>query len=365
MLVCDWMTELNRFDCESEEDCELIEIRSDRILARLPRDGLRPDQIYRCQLVPWDRNQKFTNCSVCYPDGEETSPTHDDTPTSTPRLDVMTATPQRVFQSSAKFDQDSKSPCIIAIVCLPDDRLVMTDINNKKVKVMDVTPPHALSASTYIPETPQCLAVLPDGRVAMTTFKPVICLMEVTSTVRVVSRIQTTQCYVGIAGHTGGLLIVSYGGSLEGSGGVDVWNTEGQFIRHFQTRSVVLKSPHHLCQSGDQHILLSDQRLHVVHEIDVSSGQVTQSFQNTDMENPRQVCVDSSGNMFVTYSDNKCVMVRNREGQWRKLLTASQHSDPDRTYPYGVCLTGSGHLVDAWRKPGGDPDSVVICYKLT
>ncbi|KAL8592841.1 hypothetical protein ACOMHN_045995 [Nucella lapillus] len=289
--------------------------------------------------------------------GEEISPTYDDTPI--PRLDVMTATPHRVT------DQYSKIPWIIAIVCLSDDRLVMTDINNNKVKVMDVTPPHALSASTYIAEKPWDLTVLPDGLVAMTTLKPVIYLVKVTSTVKLVSRIQTDRQYQGTAGHSEGLLIVSCRKSSEGPGAVHVMNRKGESLNTIRDISVVLEYPDYLCQSGDQHILLSDRALHVVHEIDVSSGQVTQTFDHTDMKRPQQVCVDSSGNVFVACGKTECVMVRNREGQWRKLLTASLHSDPGKTWPWGVCLTRSGHLVVAWRELDSDPDIVVICYKLT
>ncbi|KAL8616144.1 hypothetical protein ACOMHN_066630 [Nucella lapillus] len=280
-----------------------------------------------------------------------------------PRLDVMTATPHRVSQSSARSDRDNESPWITAIVCLPDGRLVMTDFDNDMVKVMDVTPPHALSASLHIPETPLRLAVLPDGLVAMTTWEPVIYLMEVTSTVRVVSRIQTDRRYQGIVGHSEELLIMSFEPSSEGPGAVHVMNRQGGLVRRLTDSSVVLEFPYYLCQSGDQHILLSDCGLHVVHEIDVSSGHVTQTFRHTDMEFPRQVCVDSSGNMFVACLGTKCVMVRNREGQWRKLLMPSLYNNPGKPWPRGICLTRSGHLMVAWEKSASN--SVFICYKLT
>ncbi|KAL8577832.1 hypothetical protein ACOMHN_054582 [Nucella lapillus] len=199
----------------------------------------------------------------------------------------------------------------------------------------------------------------------MTTFQPIIYLMEVTSTVRVVSRIQTYRQYHGIAVHSDGLLIVSCVRSSEGPGAVHVMNRKGKSLKTITDSSFVLESLHYLCQSDDQHILLSDAGLDVVHEIDVSSGQVTQSFRHTDMEGPLQVCVDSSGNVFVAYGRTKGVMVKNRKGQYRELLTASLHSDPENTCPRGVCLTRSGHLVVVWDKPGSGHDSVVICYKLT
>ncbi|KAL8577833.1 hypothetical protein ACOMHN_054583 [Nucella lapillus] len=251
VLGCDWLSNRQAMDClPSPFEATLVEIQPDLVIASLPKTRLGNGS-YRCQLVPYDRKQPYTDCDICYPgrdqeddqevllssrltsdkagsdttqtvviviviilliifigivcgiiywrrervrefwsglrvrefwsglfsqlcpgatrdpeipqphegiplrDGEEISPTYGDTPTSTPRLDVMTATPQQVFQSSPRqLHQDSESPWITAIACMPDDRLVMTDIKNKNVKVMDMTPPHALSTSTHIPESP-------------------------------------------------------------------------------------------------------------------------------------------------------------------------------------------------------------------
>ena len=82
-----------------------------------------------------------------------------------------------------KSDDDQLPPIISALACLDDDRLVMVDGNNFKVKVMRLSPPHNISSSLHIPETPQRLAVCPDGTLVVTTLGNVIYLLTVTDKV--------------------------------------------------------------------------------------------------------------------------------------------------------------------------------------
>ncbi|KAL8598198.1 hypothetical protein ACOMHN_043269 [Nucella lapillus] len=295
----------------------------------------------------------------------QTPALHDDTtPSFTPQLDFMTATPEIVHQLSSFHDGYRLS--VIAIVCLSDDRLVMTDRCSRRLKVMDATPPHDLSDSPIIFEGPRGLAVLPDGLLGLTTCLNIIYLLKVTDTVSVESRVKTTRQYDGIAGLRGGHLVVSSLQSHEASAFVDVVSRQGRRIRSISTiNSLVLRRPEYLCLSGDpQHVLLSDNMLNVLHEINVRSGEVTQTFRRRNIKNPHQVCVDNDGNMFVACVDSQCVMVRNRAGKWRKLLKGSRHGGSWLTRPRGVCMTNSGYLVVVWGKDVLS-ESMVISYKFT
>ncbi|KAL8591020.1 hypothetical protein ACOMHN_021785 [Nucella lapillus] len=276
-------------------------------------------------------------------------------------VDVLTATPQTVFMSPTRSAQDRWSPFIAAIVCLPDDRLVMSDSNNQKVKVMDVSPPHNVLASQKIPETPLRLALLSDGLVAATTEKPLIYLMKVTNAVMATSLINTCRQYDGIAGHSAGLLIVSCGKSLIGPAVVDIVSRRGQVVKTLTDTWSALGAPHYLYRSDDRHILLSDCQRNVVHKINIHSGQTTQTYSHTHMKHPRQVCVDRYGNMFVSCCRTKCVMMRNSRGLWRRLLTTPQHSDSETAFPRGLCLTRSGHLVVSLGGPVAATDNVMCC----
>ncbi|XP_076438606.1 uncharacterized protein LOC143277612 [Babylonia areolata] len=290
-------------------------------------------------------------------------PTHPATPTFTPPVDVMTAAPRRVFKVSPRTADDILTPCITAVVCLPDDRLVMTDIDNSKVKVMGMAPPHTVS-SLSTPEQPRRLAVLSDGLVAVTTRKPVICLVNVTAnTVAVRSRVRTNRVYVGIAGHRDGHMIVGCDSSFTGTASVDVLNRQGHVVTTVtdSTRLTGLKSPYYLFDTGDGHVLVSDYQTDLVHQVCVRSGQVTQTFQHAHVKRPGQVCADTASNIYIVSSVGKCVCVRSRGGQWRRLVTPSLHGPSRCVYPYGLCLTSSGHLVVTWCGVG---DSVVVGYTL-
>ncbi|XP_076438624.1 uncharacterized protein LOC143277625 [Babylonia areolata] len=290
-------------------------------------------------------------------------PTHPATPTFTPPVDVMTAAPRCVFKASPTTADDTLTPWITAVVCLPDDRLVMADLDNNKVKVMGMAPPHTVS-SLSIPERPYRLAELSDGLVAVTTYEPVICLVNVTAnTVTVRSRVRTNRMYDGIAGHRDGHMIVSCVSSYTGPASVDVLNRQGHVVTTVtdSTRLTGLKSPDYLFDTGDGHVLVSDYQTNLVHQVCVRSGQVTQTFQHAHVKRPCQVCADTASNIYIVSCNCECVCVRSRGGQWRQLVTPSLHGPSRCVNPIGLCLTSSGHLVVTWY--GGD-DSVVVGYTL-
>ncbi|KAL8590578.1 hypothetical protein ACOMHN_011014 [Nucella lapillus] len=280
---------------------------------------------------------------------------------------LTTTTPQRVFRSSARAAGDENLPGINATICLSGDRLVMSDFNNRKVKVVHVQSPDTVSAFLRVSEPPWNLALLPDGLVAVTTKKPVIYLLNVADSVTEATRIQTVRQYDGIAGNCEGSLIVSCLEGDSGSAAVDVLSREGQMLASFKHGSgltVQIKTPHHLCQFTDHQVLLSDSGTHKMYTVDVITGQVTQTFHHSDLRYPRQMCVNNNGNVFVACVGSQCVLVMDRNGQCRKLLTGSLHSDPGYLWPVGVCLTSAGYLAVSWCKIGYPQESVVICYKL-
>ncbi|XP_076436886.1 uncharacterized protein LOC143276272 isoform X2 [Babylonia areolata] len=299
-------------------------------------------------------------------------PTHPATPTFTPPVDVMTTAPQCVFQTSPRTADDEHKPYITAVVCLPDNRLVMADNNNRKVKVMGVAPPHTVSPCLTVGEAPWALAVLSDGLVAMTTGEPVIYLMAVTDTVTVRSRVQTVRWYEGIAGHSDGHLVVGCRESRKEPAAVHVLNRQGHVVRMLtdSTRLTGLRSPVYLFDSGD-HVLVSDCSTHLVHQVSVRSGQVTHTFQHEHVVRPTQVCTDSDNNVYVASWNGQCVCVRSRGGEWRQLVTPSLHRSSRCVIPRCLCLTSSGHLVVGWWDGDvvGDcvvfGDCVVVGYKLS
>ena len=261
-------------------------------------------------------------------------------------------------------DDDVKKPWITSIVSTQDEKLVMADRENKKVKVVDMSDPHTVSASLTAKEKPRRLAVLSDGLVALTTLKPTIYLLKVSPTLAVTTRIQTGRQYDGVGeGLTDHTLLVSCVKTVSDPARVDLITRGGEVVRTVvdSTMLTQLSLPDYLCVSGGC-VLLSDLGTNTVYKVDVTTGQLVDTLTHTDMKSPGQVCVDGEGNIYIVSGGGQCVLVRATGKQWRRVVYSPDHTDQGCDRPYGVCVTRSGRLVVAWRK--GVSNSVVTGYDL-
>ena len=261
-------------------------------------------------------------------------------------------------------DGDVEKPWIVSIVSTQDEKLVMADRGNNKVKVVDMSDPHTVSASLTVKETPRRLAVLSDGLVTVTINKPTIYLLKVSPTLAVTTRIQTGRQYVGVAeGLTDHTLLVSCRKTDSGPARVDLITRGGEVVRTVvdSTMLTQLSGPDSLCVSGGC-VLLSDWRTHAVYTVDITTGQLVDTLTHTDMKFPRQICVDGEGNIYIASEGGRCVLVRSTGNQWERVVYSPDHTDQGCDRPYGVCVTRSGRLVVAWRK--GVSNSVVTGYDL-
>ncbi|KAL8577841.1 hypothetical protein ACOMHN_054591 [Nucella lapillus] len=74
VLGCDWLSNRQTIDClPSPFEATLVEIQPDLVIASLPKKRLGNGS-YRCQLVPYDRKQPYTDCDICYPEYTTTTP---------------------------------------------------------------------------------------------------------------------------------------------------------------------------------------------------------------------------------------------------------------------------------------------------
>ena len=260
--------------------------------------------------------------------------------------------------------RDVKKPLITSIVSTQDEKLVMADCNNDKVKVVDMSDPLTVSASLKVKETPRRLAVLSDGLIAMTTLKPIIYLLKVSPTLAVTTRTQTDREYAGVAeGLTDHTLLVSCGKTDSDPACVDLITRGGEVVRTVvdSTMLTQLSGPDYLCVSGGC-VLLSDWWTHAVYRVDVTTGQLVDTLTHRYMKSPDQVCVDREGNIFIASADGRCVLVRSTGNQWKRVVYSPDHTDQGCDWPLGVCVTRSGRLVVAWCK--GNSHSVVTGYDL-
>ena len=278
-------------------------------------------------------------------------------------MDMMTATPHKVFVATPASADDARKPVISSIVYTQDEKLVLTDWGNKKVKVVDMSDPHSVSASLTVEDAPCRLAVLSDGLVAVTTWKPTIYLLQVSPTLAVTSLIQTCRQYAGVAeGLTDHTLLVSCGKTDNNPGCIDIITRDGGVVRTVVDSTLLtqLQKPDYLCVGGGC-VLVSDWGHHAVYSVDVTTGQLTDTLRHTHMKSPREVSVDGEGNIYIASDAGQCVLGRSTRGQWRRVVYSPDHTDQGCDRPRGVCVTRSGRLVVAWYSTN---HSVVTGYDL-
>ena len=276
----------------------------------------------------------------------------------------MTASPRKVFVATPVSADDMEKPFVLSMVCTQDEKLVMSDCDNMKVKTMNMSDPHTVSTSLRVEEKPLHLALLSDGQIALTTYRTTMYLLMVTPALAVRSRIQTDRRYVGVAdGLTDHTLLVSCEKTDAGPACVDVITHGGHVLRTVVDSNMAteLCAPLYLC-TFKGYVLMSDWKKFAVHKVDVTKGHLVDTLTHEDLIPPRQVCVDEEANIYIAGGSGQCVLLRSTLGQWNHILYAPDHSDQGCDRPWGVCVTKSGLLVVAWRKMHSH--SVVIGYDL-
>ena len=271
----------------------------------------------------------------------------------------MTAIPHKVFVT-----KPLAQPLISSIVCAQNEKLVMTDYENRKVKVVDMSDPYTVSDSLPVKEIPLHMAALSDGLVAMTVDEPAIYLLKVSPALAVESRIKTNIPYSGVAeGLTDDTLLVCIGKTVKSPATVNIITRKGDLVMPVvnSTTLTQLCAPSRMCVSQDS-VLLSDWAKDAVYKVNVSTGQLLDTLTHRDMRRPGQVCVDGEGNIYTVSSESGCVLVMSKQKEWRRIVYSPDHTDQGCHKPLGVCVTTSGRLVVAWCNP--DSHCVVIGYEL-
>ena len=270
-------------------------------------------------------------------------------------IDVMRGTPHHVFSVRSQAEAMYGS-----VVCVENDLLVVTRVFVNQVAVVDISDLRVVSAPLAVEERPNCLALL-HGLVAMTTNSQTIYLLKVTPTLVVDARIQTDRIYDGVAkGPNRHTLLVSCMKTERDPARVDVITIEGDLVRTVVDSTMLneLWEPKYLCVF-DGCVLLSACEKDAAFKVDLATGQLVDTLTQADMEAPLQVCVDSGGNIYIAAYGKGCVVVRSRQGLWRRLVGDPTNEDCDR--PSCVSVAGSGRLIVIWDKLNSNK---LTCYDL-
>ena len=279
-------------------------------------------------------------------------------------VNLMKANPSKVFVATPASADDVKKPWITSIASTQEEKLIMADRYNSKVKVVDMSDPHTVSASLTVEETPRRLAVLSDGLVAVTTLEPTIYLLRVSPTLAVKSCVQTGRRYTSVAeGLTDHTLLVSCRKTHSDPARVDLITRGGEVVRTVVDSTMLtgLSDPDYLCIVGSRRLLVFNWENRVVYGVDTATSKPVSSLTHSFSRLPGQVCVDGEGNIYIASYDGQCVLVRSTKEQWRKIVCSPDHTDQGCDRPQGICFTRSGRLVVAWCS---DDHTVVMGYDL-
>ncbi|XP_076457632.1 uncharacterized protein LOC143291586 [Babylonia areolata] len=74
-MVCEWVAE-GRQECSSKYGFTEIKVKKDYIMAKIKETNLQKEGVYKCQLIPPDERQAFTDCEIYHaeePEGPNTA----------------------------------------------------------------------------------------------------------------------------------------------------------------------------------------------------------------------------------------------------------------------------------------------------
>nr|KAG5693507.1 hypothetical protein BaRGS_006209 [Batillaria attramentaria] len=278
---------------------------------------------------------------------------------------ALTAVPKRGFLTTVEVKEDfaRKGPLVKAIVAKENGKLIVTDENNKMIKVLDVSKPGITCVGISLGSVPRGLTLLHDNpnKVAVTTDLKCIYFLDVGSFPKVINFVQTARQYRGVASvrEDNTLVVGCNYGRWEGPACVDVVTQEGVVLKTVDDKTLSgLLAPENLCVwFGD--MLVSDNQANCLYRLKMDTGCMVAKLTHPDLQGPCQVTTDYRGNCYIACPRSQCVLVVTPAGEWRKLLHGPTDGDPPRVQPYGVYALTS-HLAVAWHYD----HSVVALYNL-
>ncbi|KAK7106426.1 hypothetical protein V1264_017685 [Littorina saxatilis] len=251
-------------------------------------------------------------------------------------FDPMPSTPQLTFNTTGRSRYDRKQPDYTAIASTPDgNHLLLVDDANRRVKVMAVTSSGdvRLTSTIRLSKDLWDIAVLPDGLVAVTTFKnSYIYLLSLQGdNIEFTSRFHAHKRYDAVAaGPDNNTLLVTSGTYL------DVITYDGSILKSFNVSE--FKTPDYLCSASGDDVIVSDWSKNELYRVNARTGQVTETKSHPDMNAPHQAAMDKGGNLYEASKGTNRVMVMSPAGEWRTPVEGN-------TLPIGVAVTANDVIV--------------------
>ena len=196
---------------------------------------------------------------------------------------------------SCKTGGDTSDCRLIGSVLLPDDKLVLTDYKNHKVKLLD-TRQSKVVADLKVGNYPFGICKVTDTQVAVAIqSKQKIVFVETSPSLRIDRSLKVGGSCLGIC-YNEGKLVVSY------SDKVEILDLQGTVLRKIETDDKgqkLFNSPYHLAINPyNKLIYVANNGFHniVCMKLD---GTVVAKYTDNELQGPWQVITDKTGKVFV------------------------------------------------------------------
>ncbi|KAK3593030.1 hypothetical protein CHS0354_005394 [Potamilus streckersoni] len=256
-----------------------------------------------------------------------------------PRLSTISSTtenipkkiqPNSMVTFSAKIPSDAKVCFIYSGVFLPDDRLVLSDVRNEKLKMFDKS---FRCISSLKMKCPRHVCRV-DHNTAAVTSGYNINLVSVSNPLTPLRSINVGyQCY-GIASYQQNIIVDIQGDSLL------TYDTSNKIISKIQSYDSLNSAFNLHCVSQDGHNIYYS-TLNVIVTMDMKGNKLNY-FENKDLRVASGLTVDKNGVIYCCGSKSKTVIQVTPEGRQLGVLLSS---DDELQNPLGLCLNDRNDVI--------------------
>lgn len=265
---------------------------------------------------------------------------------------IKSRTVPMLFSFNGKTDGDAKKCWPLDVTMLEDGTPVITDFHNKKIKAFDAT--GNVMGEVSVPSWPHGIVDVASAEVAV-TLPELATLMFVTvqdNNMRIRKRVRTVKQYRGIScdvstSPSNPVLVVSCCAS--GIQCVDVLSLDGTVLQTYredgrQPGKLLFTWPYYVTTNAAGEILVSDcqSRNGIICIRRDGSVKFEQVLPDNIVCDPRGICTDRQGNLFLADKTGNSVHCLSPDGEYKSRVLCSADG---LNHPIAVCLSPFGHLI--------------------
>lgn len=270
----------------------------------------------------------------------------------TPQAPVKSKGLPQMFSFNGRTDGDAKKCWPLDVAVLEDGTPVITDFHNKKIKAFDAT--GTVMGESAVPSWPHGIVDVSSCELAVTLpeLSTIMFVVVQETSMRIRKRIRTSKQYRGVSCDaitcpgTPSLVVTCCAAGMQC---VDVLTLDGGLLQTFRDDyrhkgQLLFTWPYYVTCNTQGEIVVSDCQSKNGIICLYRNGKVRyEANLNQDViKDPRGICTDRFGNIFIADKTGNAVHCLNNEGDYQSVLI--NEADGLQS-PIAVCLSPFGQLV--------------------